>query len=61
MKALLTKPAFWVVVIILIMGLKYAYTANRRKILIARIEERFGSMAGLNEKTVDQLEQILQS
>lgn len=61
MKALFYKPAFWVVVIILIMGLKYAYTMNRRKILIGRIEERFGKMSGLNQKTTDELEQILKA
>lgn len=59
MKALIKSPAFWVVAVITTVGCVYFFKKNKRKILIARIEERFGQMPDLNEKTSEELEQIL--
>lgn len=59
MKALIKSPAFWLVVVIATVGCMYALKKKKRKILIARIEERFGRMPNLNEKTSEELEQIL--
>lgn len=59
MKTLFKNPAFWTVLIVVIMMGMYAFKKGKRKILIARIEERFGSMPNLNEKTSEELEQIL--
>lgn len=59
MKTLLKSPAFWAVFVVVIVISMYAFKKGRRKILIARIEERFGQMPNLNEKTSEELEQIL--
>ncbi len=55
------KQWHWVVIISLLCALWFAWKRSKRKILIARIEERFGSMQGLKEKSTEELEQILKA
>lgn len=61
MKTLFKSPAFWAVFVVAIVITMYAFKKGKRKILIARIEERFGQMPNLNEKTSEELEQILRA